>query len=82
LDRKRRKFLKSESENRNNARSSKGRDARDAALGVFVKAKLAETRATDAAKISRLRALRLAKEAADKKAAISAPSAKALRSRS
>jgi hypothetical protein len=74
--------LKSESENRNNARSSKGRDARDAALGVFVKAKLAETRATDAAKISRLRALRLAKEAADKDAAVKAAPVKVSRGRS
>jgi hypothetical protein len=41
-------------------------EAREAATGLFVKAKLSETRATEAAKMSRLRALRLAKEAADK----------------
>ncbi len=57
------------------ARSAKGRDARDAALGVFVKAKIAETRANDAAKMARLRALRLAKEAEDKLAAENAPKA-------
>jgi hypothetical protein len=52
---------------RESARSAKGRDARDSALGAFVKAKIAETRAKDVAKIARLRALRLAKEAADAK---------------
>jgi hypothetical protein len=41
-------------------------EAREAATGLFVKAKINETRATEAAKRSRLRALRLAKEAADK----------------
>ena len=60
--------VKTENENANNTRSSKGREARDAALGVFVKAKLAENRAKESAKMSRLRALRLAKEAEDKAA--------------
>jgi hypothetical protein len=60
--------LKTENENSNNTRSSKGREARDAALGLFVKAKLAENRAKESAKMSRLRALRLAKEAEDKAA--------------
>jgi hypothetical protein len=59
--------LRSEEKNRTSARSPKGREARDAALGLFVKAKLDETRATEAAKMSRLRALRLAKEAADQR---------------
>ncbi|HEV7821957.1 MAG TPA: hypothetical protein VGO84_12320 [Burkholderiales bacterium] len=58
--------MKTENENANNTRSSKGREARDAALGLFVKAKLAENRAKESAKMSRLRALRLAKEAEDK----------------
>jgi hypothetical protein len=65
--------LKTENENpNNNTRSSKGREARDAALGLFVKAKLAENRAKESAKMTRLRALRLAKEAEDK-AATDAP---------
>ena len=68
--------MKTEEENtRSGARSAKGRDARDAALGIFVKAKIAETRANDSAKMARLRALRLAKEAEDKEAALNAPKA-------
>src|ERR1043165_2238126 len=47
-------------------RSPKTREAREAATGLFVKAKISETRATEAAKMARLRALRLAKEAADR----------------
>jgi hypothetical protein len=58
--------LKIEDENRNSSRSPKGREARDAAIGLFVKATLSETRATEAAKMARLRALRLAKEVSDK----------------
>ena len=65
--------MKEENNTRSGARSAKGRDARDAALGVFVKAKIAETRANDAAKMARLRALRLAKEAEDTQAAQIAP---------
>jgi len=58
--------LKMEDETPNSNRSPKSREAREAATGLFVKAKLSETRAREAAKMSRLRALRLAKEAADK----------------
>lgn len=55
-----------EDQNSISNRSPKSREAREAATGLFVKAKINETRATEAAKMSRLRALRLAKEAADK----------------
>jgi hypothetical protein len=58
--------LKSENESRASARTPRGREARDAAIDLFVKTKLADTRRTEIAKMERLRALRLAKEAADK----------------
>lgn len=58
--------MKTEDEIANFTRTPKGREAREAAIGLFVKAKLDETRTTEAAKMARLRALRLAKEAADK----------------
>ena len=61
--------MKHEDNNRAGTRSAKGRDARDAALNVFVKAKNAENRAAETAKMAKLRALRLAKEADDKAAA-------------
>ena len=64
-----RNILTAENENRNDSRTPKGREAREAAIGLFVKQKLTETRATEAAKMSRLRALRLAKEAGDKETA-------------
>ena len=58
--------MKSDKENRANARTPRGREARDAAIDLFVKKTIADTRSIEIAKMARLRALRLAKEAADK----------------
>jgi hypothetical protein len=46
------------------ARSPRGREAREAATDLFVKKSLADTRSQEVAKMAKLRALRLAKEAA------------------
>jgi hypothetical protein len=59
------RYLRTEDEIRNFNRTPRGREAREAATGLFVKAKLDETRTIEADKMSRLRALRLAKEAAE-----------------
>jgi len=64
-----RNILKSEDDNHSFSRTPKGREARETAINLFVKQKVTETRATEAAKMTRLRALRLAKEAADKQPA-------------
>jgi hypothetical protein len=57
--------LNPEKDNRPSSRSPKGREAREDATNLFVKAKIAETRKAETVKMARLRALRLAKEADD-----------------
>ena len=52
-----------------NTHTPRGREMKAAALDVQVKHDLAATRAKDSAKIARLKALRLAKEAGEDKTA-------------
>jgi hypothetical protein len=58
--------MNSDGKNGFNARTPRGREARDAATDVFVKKAIADTRSQEIIKMARLRALRLAKEEADK----------------
>jgi hypothetical protein len=58
--------MTSENGNRASSRTPRGREARDAAIDLFVKKQNADTRSAEIAKMARLRALRLAKEADDK----------------
>ena len=64
------------SRNRKTGRSLTEREAKAAALDDLVKKTLSDARVKDAAKTARLRALRLAKEAADKETATRSRNAK------